>query len=49
MILWEDGVEQTLDSRTGTALPPEHLTTGHDLDHTADIAGPAPARRFGDR
>jgi len=42
MILWEDGVEQTLDSRTGTH-PPEHLDTRHDPDHPAELAGPAPA------
>src|SRR5450830_968173 len=49
MILWEDGVEQTLDARTGAVLPPEHLTTRHDPDHPADVAGVAPARTFGDR
>ena len=42
MILWEDGVEQTLDARTGAVLPPEHLTTRHDPDHPADT-GLAPA------
>jgi hypothetical protein len=49
MILWEDGVEQTLDSRTGATHPPEHLTTRHDPDHPAELAGPAPAPAFGDR
>ena len=49
MILWEDGVEQTLDARTGAILPPEHLTTRHDPEHPADVAGVAPARTFGDR
>ena len=49
MILWEDGIEQTLDSRTGTTHPPDHLTTRHDSDHPAEIAGPAPAPAFGDR
>ena len=42
MILWEDGVEQTLDARTGAVLRPEHLTTRHDPDHPADT-GLAPA------
>jgi ribose-phosphate pyrophosphokinase len=49
MILWEDGVEQTLDARTGAMMPPEHLTTRHDPAHPADTAGLAPARTFGDR
>ena len=45
----EDGIEQTLDSRTGTTHPPDHLTTRHDPDHPAEIAGPAPAPAFGNR
>ena len=49
MILWEDGVEQTLDARTGAIRPPGHLTTRHDPAHPTDSAGLTPARTFGER
>ena len=57
MILWEDGVEHTIDARTGTPLEADHLAAGH-RDHvdarvepaaTAPPAGAAPARSQGDR
>ncbi len=57
MILWEDGVEHTIDARTGSHLDPEHrLTQGPsraaNLPTTAGSvpsAGAAPASRPGDR
>ena len=49
MILWEDGVEQTLDARTGASLPAEHLMARLDSRHPQAVASETPARRFGDR
>jgi ribose-phosphate pyrophosphokinase len=54
MILWEDGVEHTIDARTGTHLEADHPAAPHaarlpDESPIAPSAGPAPARTPGDR
>jgi ribose-phosphate pyrophosphokinase len=51
MILWEDGVEHALDTRTGSPLAAGHVSAGH-VDHDApriEPAGASPARTPGDR
>jgi ribose-phosphate pyrophosphokinase len=53
MILWEDGVEHTIDARTGTHLEADHLAASQarlpDEGRTAPTAPTAPARSPGDR
>jgi len=52
MILWEDGVEHTIDARTGAHLEPDHLAAqrSRPLDvPAAPTAGAAPATTPGDR
>jgi hypothetical protein len=56
MILWEDGVEHTIDARTGAHRAPDHLAPQHarlpDGDRAvpaAPTAGIAPASTLGDR
>jgi ribose-phosphate pyrophosphokinase len=46
MILWEDGVEHTIDARTGSHLEGDHDAEEHPA---APTAGFAPARAPGDR
>ena len=42
MILWEDGVEHTLDARTGAHLEGDHATA-EQLDRAGEPAAPAPS------
>jgi ribose-phosphate pyrophosphokinase len=54
MILWEDGVEHTIDARTGAHLEGDHPPAdapGHaaEMDAPAPAAGIAPATSPGDR
>ncbi len=51
MILWEDGVEHAIDTRSGAALAADHLTAGHrgHPDDRAQPAGTSPARSPGER
>jgi ribose-phosphate pyrophosphokinase len=49
MILWEDGVEHTLDARTGAHLDDAHPAGGDRPDEPVTSAGSAPARTSGER
>jgi hypothetical protein len=58
LTFWHDGNEEVVDARTGTPLPPDHVSAGHlahDVVAAASAApstlsaGAEPARTPGDR